>query len=261
MTERRHGRVSGPVLTPSRVTAGAGVLRSHERRHRRRLLDEEQMMFRFGHSSGARRDWLEIVVAVAISIAGLGTSWSAYQAAVWNGVQTLHYGRANGARVAASTAALKAAATENWEVGLLIAWLEAEEGGNDRLASFYAKRFPPDLKPAFDQWSAQKPLDNPDAAASPFQLLSYRNSGVEQAEALNRKADAEFRAGQDSNRTSIAFTQCAVILATAMFFGGIGQVFAVRGLRILLCAVSVTACLWGLGRILILPALLFGPPA
>jgi hypothetical protein len=219
------------------------------------------MVFRFSRSPETRRDWLEIVVAVAISIAGLGTSWSAYQAAVWNGVQTVHYGRANGARVTASTAALKAAATETWEVGLLSAWIEAEEQGNDRLASFYEKRFPAEFRPAFDEWTAQKPLDNPDAAPSPFRLSSYRNAGVEQAEALTRKADAEFKAGQDSNRTSVAFTQCAVILATAMFFGGIGQVFAVRGLRILLCAVSVTACLWGLGRILILPALVFGPPA
>jgi hypothetical protein len=163
--------------------------------------------------------------------------------------------------VAAATAALKAAATETWEVGVLSDWVQAKEGGNDRLASFYEKRFPAEFRPAFDEWAAQRPLENPDAAPSPFRLSSYRNSGIEEAEALNRKAEVEFRTGQDSNRTSIAFTQCAVILASAMFFGGIGQVFGARGLRILLCAVSVMACLWGLERILVLPALLFGPPA
>ena len=211
--------------------------------------------------AGARRDRLEIVVAVALSIAGLGTSWSAYQAAVWNGVQAVHYGRANGARVAAATAALQAATRQTWEIGLLSAWIEAEELGNDRLASHYEKRFPADLKPAFDQWSAQRPLENPDAASSPFQLPAYRNPGAEQAEALNRKADAEFKAGQDSNRTSIAFTQCAVILASAMFFGGVGQVFRMRWLQTAICAMSVMACLWGLGRIFILPSLALGPPA
>jgi hypothetical protein len=215
----------------------------------------------FGRSPGVGRDWLEIVVAVAISIAGLGTSWSAYQAAVWNSVQTVHYGKANGARVAASTAALRAAATESWEVGVLSDWVQAKEGGNDRLAAFYEKRFPAEFKPAFDEWMAQRPLENPDAAPSPFRLSSYRNSGLEQAEALNRKAEAEFKAGQDSNGTSIAFTQCAVILATAMFFGGIGRVFDARWLRILLCGMSVAACLWGFERILVLPALLLGPPA
>jgi hypothetical protein len=219
------------------------------------------MVFRIGGSSGPGRDWLEIVVAVAISIAGLGTSWSAYQASLWNGLQTVHYGKANGARVAASTATLKAAATETWQVGMLSAWIEAEELGNDRLASFYEKRFPPDLKPAFDQWAAQRPLENPDAAASPFQLPAYRNRGAEQAAALTSKADAEFKAGQDSNRTAVSFTQCAVILATAMFFGGISRVFNARWLRILICGMSVLACLWGLERMLILPALALGPPA
>jgi hypothetical protein len=219
------------------------------------------MAFKIARSPDGSRDWLEIIVAVAISMAGLGTSWSAYQAAAWNGVQTLHYGRANGARVAAATASLKAAAAETWEVGLLSAWIEAEERGNDRLASFYEKRFPAEFRPAFQQWQAQRPLDNPEAAASPFQLPAYRNPGAEQARVLDGKADVEFKTGQQSNQTSIAFTQCAVILATAMFFGGIGQVFAARGLRILLCVVSVVACLWGLERILVLPALPLGPPA
>jgi hypothetical protein len=219
------------------------------------------MVFRFGRPPSQGRDWLEIVVAVAISIAGLGTSWSAYQAAVWNSIQTVHYSRANAARVTASTAALKAAATETWEVGVLSDWVQAKEGGNERLAAFYEKRFPAEFRPAFDEWAAQRPLENPDAAPSPFRLSSYRNAGADQAEALNRKAEAEFKAGQDSNRTSIAFTQGAVILATAMFFGGIGQVFGARWLRILLCAVSVMACLLGLERILSLPSLVLGPPA
>ena len=36
--------------------------------------------------------------------------------------------------------------------------LAAQHAGNEKLASFYAERFPPDVKKAYEAWLAQKPF-------------------------------------------------------------------------------------------------------
>ena len=41
-------------------------------------------------------------------------------------------------------------------------------------ADFYAERFRGEFKPAFDAWLATKPLANPDAPPSPFEMAEYR---------------------------------------------------------------------------------------
>lgn len=218
------------------------------------------MRFSIPRTRKAQQRWLEVLVAVVISVAGLGTSWSAYQSALWSGVQSIHFGRASVYRVTASRAALAGETTRAWEVGMLSAWVQAEARGDGRLAGFYEKRFPPNLQPAFQAWAAQKPLDNPKAAPSPFRLPSYQSPGLAEANALDGRAEQEFLEGLRANRNSDAFTRGTVVLALSMFFGGILQVFRGRGVRMGLAAVAIIACLWGLERVLSLPTLRLAPP-
>jgi hypothetical protein len=41
--------------------------------------------------------------------------------------------------------------------------LAAQQAGNEKLVNFYAQRFPPDVRKAYDAWLAQKPFENPKA--------------------------------------------------------------------------------------------------
>jgi hypothetical protein len=207
-----------------------------------------------------RRHVVEIAVAIVISVAGLMTSWSAYQDALWSGRQAAHYTRSGRYRVQATNASLQAAVTQTWQIGLVVAWVDAKVSGKDRLAGFYQSRMPPDLKPAFEAWAATDPIHNPDAPNSPFRMAGYEQPGLAQAAQLEAKANQEFAEGQRANRISDAFTRSAVILAMSMFFGGILQVFESTGVRVALALVSVISCVVGIERVFTLPFLTLEPP-
>ena len=202
---------------------------------------------------GRRDNWIEVVIAIVLSAGGLMTSWASYQAALWDGQQAAHYSRANALRVMASRAQLESDARRALEIHLFNGWLQAKAKGDRKLADFYRDRFPPDLEPAFELWISQKPLVNPKAPQSPFATPAYRPAGTDDARRLEAQADATFAKGQDDNRISDLFTQGAVFLATAMFFGGIGQVFRVRPVRLTLVVIAIASCAVGLTRIVSLP--------
>jgi hypothetical protein len=199
--------------------------------------------------------WVEIVIAGVLSVSGLMTSWATYQGSLWDGEQAAHYSTADMLRVMSTRAYLQADARRTVEIGLFNSWLQAEVEGNHARAAYYKERFPADLRPVFDIWMAQQPLTNPGAPSSPFAMAQYSPEGLLKASQFDGKADAAFQAGQEANRTSDLFTRGGVFLATAMFFGGIGQVFKVRRVRLALLAVAVICCAIGLLRIITLPVL------
>jgi hypothetical protein len=199
--------------------------------------------------------WLETAAAVVISVAGFGTSWSSYQAALWNSRQAVQFGLAGAHRTTASQAALEAGMKRVIDVGLFSAWIEAKAGGDDRNAGLYEKRFTPELRRAFEEWQAQKPMDNPQAAPSPFALNTYTQPQLREAEETEQQAEREFETGMQANATSNGYMRSAVVLALAMFLSGVGQVFRNTAVRVTLAVAAVIACGFGLERIFTLPIL------
>jgi hypothetical protein len=198
---------------------------------------------------------LELAVVIIISVSGLVTSWASYEANLWTRKQAVDYGLSGAHRVDATRAALDASVNQTMEVGLLNAWMAAREARNVRLATFYERRFPTEFALAFRDWMAQRPFDNPQAQPSPFRMPSYRPLGLSKAERLEALATAEFDEGQRSSTIAAAFIRGGVILAMAMFFGGVGQVFGARNLRIAMAVMAFLSCAVGLLQSFTLPAL------
>ena len=199
--------------------------------------------------------WIEIAAAAVLATAGLATSWASYQASLWDGEQAASYSRAEGLRVEAASDAQLASASASIDLELFTAWLNATAAGDERLAGFYAARFRPTFRPAFDAWLQTRPLANPQAPPSPFALPAYQPPREAQAKALKARAAAEFQRGQHDNHVSDDYVQAAVILAMALFFGGIGQVFRRRPVRIALLSFAFAITALGIVRILTLPAM------
>lgn len=198
---------------------------------------------------------MEPVAAIVLSAAGVLTSWAGYQAAMWDGIQMAKYGLSSSHRVEASQAALDAGMVRAVEVGLFRAWAEAKVRRDAQLAAYYEERFPDDLKTAFDEWVAERPMENPRAAASPFALSSYRPKGLAVAAALDAKADQEFQAAVKAKHTADAYVRAGVVLGIAMFFAGIGQVFKRPMARLLLAVTSLVALVLGTVLVVTLPVL------
>lgn len=200
----------------------------------------------------------EAVAALVLSAAGVLTSWASYQASLWDGAQMVHYSRASAHRLEATQAALDVSMNRAVEIDLFQAWVEAKSNGDDRLAGFYQARFPTGLREAFPVWLAQKPLENPEADPSPFSLPAYRPAGRAVAAQAEIRADAEFHAAIDAKQTADAHTRAAVILAGAMFFGGIGQVFKQQRVRLVLRVMGILSLVGGAALTLSLPMLTLG---
>lgn len=203
-------------------------------------------------------DRFEAASALVISIAALLSAWSGYQATLWDGEQSSRYIRANALRIDASRAALADDVRMAAEVGLWSRWLEATADGNTALADFLRARFPPDLKPAFNAWLRDQPLANPSAAPTPFHMAAYHRKGRTDAERLEKAADDAFARGEAANDISDAFSQATALMAMAMFFGGIGQIFNLPRARLTLLAVAAVAVILGIVRLLTLPVYTLG---
>jgi len=196
---------------------------------------------------------IEIAVAVILSIGALLTAWAGYQAAVWGGVQSEAYARGDALRTAAGRAAIQAGQLEGIDVYVFSQWLNATAAGNAPLAKLYSNRFRSEFKPAFSAWLATDPLTNPGAPPSPFAMPQYQRAAERQADQLNQQADASFAAGDRAHRNVDTYVKVTVFLATAMFFGGICQVFRIANVRLVLLAIAAAACLLGVVRLVGLP--------
>lgn len=196
---------------------------------------------------------IEVVAAVSLSLAALLTSWSVYQSARWTTVQAADYARTGALRTRWATASNAADQLEAEDIFQFSQWLNAYASSNQALQTFYHARFRPEFRAAFDAWVASNPHDNPNAPPTPFVMPEYQVAARGEAQGLDGQAEAMFKSGQQAKDTGDSFVEGNVILASAMFFGGIAQVFRFRVVRMLLIAVSVAACFFGALRVLTLP--------
>lgn len=202
-----------------------------------------------------RIDLIEAAAAIVLSLAGLATTWSGFQAALWDGRQAEHYARAGAIRSEATKRALDADMREEVELQLFIEWMDATAAGDARLAQFYRDRFPPEFRQAFDVWMARKPLANPAAPTTPFTERTYVSAERAEAIRIQRAADAEFTKGKHATEVSDSFIRATVLFALALFFAGIAQVFDVAVLRAGLVGLAALALALGVVQAITLPAI------
>jgi len=92
-------------------------------------------------------------------------------------------------------------------------------------------RFRPEFAVAFDAWRATNPETNPGAPRGPTYMPQYRQPGLEEAKALDEKADEFFAAGVSASKTSEHYVRATVFLASVLFLVGISGHFRVRTAR------------------------------
>lgn len=200
-----------------------------------------------------RDQMIEIASAAVLSVAGLTTTWSGYQSALWDGNQASLYAEAGSLRTIAAREAMDASTREAVSVQMFSSWLNATAANDDHLAGLYRSRFPVEFRPVFEKWLALKPLTNPQAPPGPFAMPEYEPLGRAEQLRLEKAADAALANGQIANDISDSYLRATVMLATAMFFAGMSQVFRSQGVRVALVLVSALACAWGVGRMITLP--------
>ena len=189
-------------------------------------------------SAAGKRDWVELAAAILLACAAVATAWSSYQATRWNGEQQKTSSRVNKTRIEAARAADRTNALTQVDIATFIQWVDAYAQDRTELASFYRTRFRDEFKPAFNAWVGTRPLENTDAAPTPFALPEYKLASA--AEAARLDAHAEVLAAtvrRDIQRAS-NYVLAVVLFAVALFFAGMSARIAASGLRTAMLAVG-----------------------
>jgi hypothetical protein len=196
---------------------------------------------------------VEVAAAVVISVAAAMTSWVGFQAALWDGEQAAHYTQAGAARVQATSAATTAGQLETADLLMFQGWLSATAQKEPVLQAFYRQRFRPEFAGAFEAWLEAEPLTNPIAPRTPFAMPQYHSARLAESQRLQRQADSLFERGQKDNDISDRFVRGTVLLAVALFFGGISQTFKETRVKAALIVVAVVICVISAAQVAHLP--------
>jgi hypothetical protein len=172
-----------------------------------------------------RRTRLETVTTVILAAATVLSAWSAFQAAKWNGVQSVQFSRANTARTESVRASTVSGQQTLGDTSLFTAWLTATEEGQTKLAGRLASLFRGEFKAAFDDWEARSPLTDPSAPATPFDLPSYQSAADRQSNQLARQASQSFTAATTANQRADNYVLMTVLFAIVLFLGAISTRF------------------------------------
>src|SRR5438067_253197 len=200
------------------------------------------------------KKWIEPVVAVLMALTTLCTAWCSYEPAAWTRRSNRLMNESNALERSAALLDVQGSQALIVHASMFMQLLAAQQAGNEKLASFYAERFPPDVKKAYDAWVAQKPFENRAADPHPFVPNLYQARGA--AEATTARADAAARIAQarDAGNRSGQYLANTVLFATVLFFAGTAGKFEQPRVRLSAAAFGVAVFAFAVVRMVLMPA-------
>lgn len=185
-------------------------------------------------------DRIELIATIVMAAAAILTAWAAFQSAKWSGVQSIEFSRASGARVESTRFDTRAGQLAAIDVDVFLAWLEAvsdevrsgevvlEPGGSFQptdgtLSTFFYNRMRDEFRPALDAWLDTRPLEDPGAPRTPFEMEQYTLSDALEAQRRLDEATSHTDQALTANQNSDNHVLTAVALALAIFFAGISS--------------------------------------
>jgi len=183
-------------------------------------------------------NWLELVAALLLGIAGALAAFAAY-----NGHRVASEGQEayTESSLTTSTANGYYSDVTSQEVADRSAYLQYEMLPEEpsRNVQVAIELFSPELKVAFDAW-------DPDAAATPFDTGKYVPADMADAEEQSALAAEQFADGQVLTARADRFDLAVVFFTLALFFAGIANLFKFRHVKLALLVVSALLLLPGL---------------
>jgi hypothetical protein len=203
-------------------------------------------------ANAPRKKWVEPVVALVMALTTIGTAWCSYESAAWTR-------RGNGLMNASNALERRAALLEVQgsqaliiHTSMFMQLLAAQHSGKEQLASFYAGRFPPDVKKAYEAWLAQKPFENAAADAHPFVPNLYEVRGTTEATAARATASGQIAEAREAGNLSGQYLANTVLFATVLFFAGTAGKFEQPRVRLLAAAFGVALFVFAVARTILL---------
>lgn len=199
-----------------------------------------------------KRRWIEPVTALLMALATVGTAWCSYESATWTRRSNRLFNEYNSLERRAGLLSVQGMQAATIHTAMFMELLAAKQAGDDKLASFYRERFPPDARKAYDAWVAQNPFENPEADPHPFVPNLYEIRGTSEAAAATATAAEKLNEARAGGNTSGAYLANTVLFATVLFFANAASKFEQRRVRIPASLFAVAIFLFAATRIVML---------
>ncbi len=205
-------------------------------------------------AESSKKKWIEPVVAVLMALATVSTAWCSYQSAAWTRQSNRLMNESNALERRAALIEVQGSQALIIHASMFMQLLAAQHAGNEALANFYAERFPPDVKKAYEAWLAQKPFENRAADPHPFVPNLYPVRGT--AEAATARTDAARRIAEarEAGNRSGQYLANTVLFATVLFFAGTAGKFEQPRVRLFAATFGVALFVFAAIRTLLMPA-------
>ncbi len=197
--------------------------------------------------------WFELLAAVILGLATLGSAWSAYQSSLWGGIQDFRIAEAHAYGRQGAEKAVFANQLRGIDVILFERYVSALSENNQRLADFLFQRFRPEFRPAVEAWLATKPLKNSTAPRSPFIMKEYSLAFEKEAQTLRQQEEKKFAEAREANKVSDTYLLVTVLYGVVLFLSGITAAFERRKLRMGVLGLSVVTMIGASVAMVFLP--------
>jgi hypothetical protein len=200
------------------------------------------------------KKWIEPVVAVLMALTTLCTAWCSYESAAWTRRSNGLMNESNALERRAALLDVQGSQALIIHASMFMQLLAAQHAGDEKLASFYAERFPPDVKKAYDAWLAQKPFENRAADAHPFVPNLYQVRGTAEAAAARADSVRRLTEAREAGNRSGQYLANTVLFATVLFFAGTAGKFEQPRVRLFAATFGVALFVFAIIRTLLMPA-------
>jgi len=187
----------------------------------------------------SKSQFLEIAIAILLSLSTVGSAWCAFQSTLWNGNQTFELAESNKAGRDASEGVVISMERKSFEAILFIHFIEALSEEKEELANFFYQRFPENLKKATDEWLKTNPMKNPNAPKSPFEMDSYTLPEEKLSKDLRQLSSDKMETAVKSNKNADTYVLLTVLFASVLFFAGIGSTIRRKEMRLILIIMAI----------------------
>lgn len=204
-------------------------------------------------SEAPRRKWIEPVVALMMALTTLCTAWCSYESAAWTRKSNGLMNQSHALERRAAIGELQGNQALIVHSSMFMELIAARFSGNEKLASFYEARFPPDVKKAYDRWLEQDPFANPAAPPHPFVPALYQVRGAAEAVAAREEGAKRIAEARIAGSTSGQYLANTVLFATVLFFAGTAAKFEQPRVRLLAAVFGGGLFVFAATRMLLLP--------
>ncbi|HNR51565.1 MAG: hypothetical protein BWZ01_01693 [Deltaproteobacteria bacterium ADurb.BinA179] len=203
----------------------------------------------YGQQGMRNEKVLERLSTVLLVLATMTSTWSAYQATRWSGVQTVGFSESTIMRAEAARRTNIETQLVSIDVGLFVQYYEAVSKNDKPFADFLFQRFRPELKAATEAWLKSDPMNNPNAPLSPFVMEEYSVEGSNETLALIERAEKTFETARNAKQSMEEYIFLAVLFELVLFFSSTSMKFKTYSLKALM--LSLSAAVYAVGLVLL----------